>query len=96
MGIIRTQKFFDAATRLKLIRLAELWQSTPAILLTQRRLGPEGKTEDVLAKERFYKALDEAAVAAGYPEPAVDEDGDVIHYGADMETGEILLWDGKP
>lgn len=95
MGIVRTQKFLDEPTLKRLTVLAVEWQRTPMILLTQRHLGPHGKTEDVLARERFYKALDEAAVAAGQPEPAVDEDGDVIHYGADFETGEILLWDGK-
>jgi hypothetical protein len=96
MGILRTEKFFDAPTLERLHTMAKQAQSTPVILLSQRRLGPEGKDEATLAWERFYRELNAEAVKAGMPEPAADDDGDVINYGCDFKTGEILDWDGQP
>lgn len=38
----------------------------------------------------YHAAMDKAAVEAGLPEPERDADGDVIHWGVNFETGEIL------
>lgn len=95
MGIIRTNKFLNAVETKALHGMAVDAANTPAIVLSQRHLGPAGKDEATLAQERFHRALDKAVVAAGFPEPAKDEDGDAVHYGLDFKTGEILEWDGK-
>lgn len=66
--------------------------SVPAILLSQRHLGPHGKTEAELAQERWRMNLQEVAKAAGLPDQGVDVDGDHVEYGIDFETGELLGW----
>jgi len=42
------------------------------------------------AVEKFYKSLDEMAISHGLPNPPVDPDGDVVHYGLNFKTKEIL------
>lgn len=95
MGIIRTGKFLDEAVSAGLRRSHDLAQRVPAIVVGDRHLGPYGRTEAEKALEHVKNAIDEACVAAGMPEPEKDADGDVIHYGVDFATREILLWDGK-
>jgi len=95
MGIQKTGKFFDTATLARLREQALSAQRMPAIALTQRSLGPLAKTEAELAHDRFWCALNAAAVAEGFPKPEVDADGDTVNYGVDFATGEILAWDGE-
>jgi hypothetical protein len=96
MGIIRTGKMVSAE---KLDALREQWrlaQSTPAIVISQRRLGPYAKTEAELSQEFVRQAINATAMELGFAEPKHDEDGDRIDYGLDFATGEVLEWDGKP
>lgn len=95
MGLIRTGKMLDADTAKRLHEMANAAATTPAIVFSQCRLGPYAKTEAQIMWEHFYRAANEACVAAGFPEPEKDADGDVINYGIDFGTGEVLLWDGK-
>ena len=95
MGFNRTSKFLDAHTLGHLRELSFTAQNTPAILLSQKRLGPLGKTEAQIAWELFYEAVDEAAVAAGFPTPEQHPEQGTIHYGVDFHNGELLTWDGK-
>lgn len=94
MGLIRTGVKLDAGALDELRAAARNVRATPAIVVTQRHLGPFGRTESQLAEARLRTQLDAACVVAGFPTPAHDADGDVIHYGLDFETGEVLLWDG--
>jgi hypothetical protein len=90
--IIRTGKTLerDVFERLKALYIEA--RNVPVILLTQRHLGPMGQTENQIALDRWYEAMNVAAVELGLPKPAVDDDGDVCNYGLDFTTGEVLGW----
>lgn len=95
--IVRTGKFLEADVAEQLRKLHLSAQTTPAILLSQRSLGPYGKTESELAWNRFNDAMDAAAVGTGLPPPRTitDDDGDLatVNYGCDFATGEVLGWE---
>ncbi len=95
MGLVRTNKFLDTSAVERLHKMAVAAATTPALVVTQRHLGPHGKDEATLAQERFHAALDSAATGIGFPVPALDIYGHATHYGLDFKTGEILEWDGQ-
>lgn len=72
------------------------------MVITDRVGGwPEGatcpRTEGEIARERYLKIVNDAAVAAGLEKPRefIDEDGDeaVNNYGVDFRTRELLFWE---
>jgi len=96
MGIVRTGKYLDKETKDTLYEAHARAERAPAMVIGERHLGPYGRTEVVKQRELVGQMIDKACVAAGCAEPERDADGDVIHYGVDFASGEILLWDGKP
>lgn len=90
--IVKTGKVVEGEALRNLKELGRLFDAAMPMVITERHLGPLGKTEKQLAQDRFYEALDRIAVEMGLAEPEVDEDGDTIHYGIDMTTGELLAW----
>lgn len=94
MGIIRTGKFLDADTAKRLQELGTQAQNTPLMLITQRERNHEVPPLAIRLQQEFHEKLNAAVVATGFAEPKRDEDGDVINYGCDFKTGEILEWDG--
>lgn len=91
MAIVRTGTFLDTATRDALHDQHKRALNTPVMIVSQRSKGPHAKDEATLAIEHFNVAMNAAAVAAGLPEPPLYE-GNVVNYGCDYKTGEILGW----
>ena len=90
--IVKTGKVVEGDALRNIKELGRLVDAAMPMVVTQRHLGPFGKTERQLAQDRFYEALNRTAVEMGMAEPEVDEDGDTINYGIDLTTGELLAW----
>jgi hypothetical protein len=84
----RTGKF---VTESENDRLQSLFQRTlePVFGATTRQTFNAAQRVDD-AVTHFYSEVDRAAVELGLPEPGVDQDGDVIHYGLDFSNREIV------
>lgn len=93
MAIIYTGKYLDKDVATELGRRFRTAQSIPqGMVISDRHKGPNGIPDAVKALERVKDDIDRACVEAGLPEPEKDEDGDVIHYGVDFGSREILSW----
>lgn len=95
MGTIRTGKFLDAESLATLTKQYQDAASTPVMLVTQKERNLEEPPLAMRLMKKFNDNLNAKAVAMGFPEPKATEDGDVINYGCDFQSGEILEWDGK-
>lgn len=95
MGFLRSGRFLDGVTNDRLRHSLALALSTPAVLLSQRPLGPHGKTEAELMQDAARADINAAAVALGLPPAQTDKHGaTLVDYGVDFATGEVLIWDG--
>ena len=47
------------------------------------------------ATAELYSEIDKTAVLLGCPEPVTDADGDIVHYGLDFNTSEIMQVEDK-
>lgn len=93
MAVVHTGKFLSPDQQKEIRQATTDAVNTPAIVLTQRHLGPNGRDEATIAVERFHKRLNDMAMMLGLPDPGVDVDGDPINYGFNPGTGEILAWE---
>lgn len=94
MSVNQTGVFLDQATSDRLHAMAKTASTTPAIIIGNSGDGHGNLAKDEATKawDRYYDAMNKAAVDAGLPEPEEDADGDVNNWGANFETREVLGW----